>query len=79
MSTLVENVLAQAQQMPAKKRTIIVKRLLASLDIEADDEVEKGWQQEVQRHLAEIDNGEVVCLPWEQVLQRLRGNARATA
>ncbi len=79
MSTIVDNVLAQALQMPPKERATIAERLLASLDTVADEEVEKAWQQEVQRRLAEIDNGEVVCLPWEQVLQRLRGNARAAA
>lgn len=78
MSTIVENVLAQALQMPAKERATIAERLLASLDTQIDEEVETAWQQEVQRRLAEIDNGETVCLPWEHVLQRLRGNSRAT-
>lgn len=79
MSTVAESVLAQALQMPAKERATIAERLLASLDTEVDAEVEMAWQQEVQRRLAEIDNGEVVCLPWEQVLQRLRANSHATA
>ena len=79
MSIIAENVLAQALQMPAKERATIAERLLASLDTKMDEEIEAAWQQEMQRRLAEIDKGEVVCLPWEQVLQRLRANSHATA
>jgi len=77
MSTAIEQVLTQALQMPPQDRAMIAERLLASLDTEVDWEVEVAWQQEAQRRIEEIDRGEVVCLPWEQVMNRLRGNARA--
>jgi len=79
MSTVIENVLAQALQMPPKERATIAERLLASLDTEADAEVEIAWQQEVQRRLSEIDSSEILCLPWEEVILKLRENSRATA
>jgi putative addiction module component (TIGR02574 family) len=63
--------------MPPKERAAVAERLIASLDTEMDWDVEIAWQQEVQRRIEEIDKGEVVCLPWEQVLERLRGNSRA--
>lgn len=75
MSTTVEHVLTQALQMPPQDRAMIAERLLSSLDAEVDWEVEIAWQQEAQRRIGEIDRGEVVCLPWEQVMNRLRGNA----
>lgn len=74
MTTTVEHVLTQALQMPPQDRAMIAERLLSSLDSEADWEVEVAWQQEAQRRIGEIDRGEVVCLPWEQVMNRLRGN-----
>ncbi len=79
MSTTIENLLTQALQMPSKDRALIAERLITSLDTEADWDVEIAWQQEVQRRIEQIDNGEVVCIPWEQVLNRLRGNECATA
>lgn len=79
MSVVVENILTQALQMPPKERAAVAERLIASLDAEIDWDVEVAWQQEVQRRIDEIDKGEVVCLPWEQVLQRLRENGRAAA
>jgi len=77
MSTAIEHVLIQALQMPPQDRAMIAERLLSSLDADVDWEVEVAWQQEAQRRLEEIDRGEVVCLPWEQVMNRLRGNTRA--
>lgn len=79
MSTAIEDILAQALQMPSKDRALIAERLITSLDPETDWEVEIAWQQEVQRRIEQIDKGEVVCIPWEQVLNRLRGNGRAAA
>jgi putative addiction module component (TIGR02574 family) len=79
MSAAVENILTQALQMPPKERAAVAARLIASLGTEMDWDVEVAWQQEVQRRIAEIDKREVVCLPWEQALQRLRENSRATA
>lgn len=78
MNTAVESILVQAMQMPAQDRAAIAERLISSLDTETDWDVEIAWQQEVQRCVDEVERGEVVCLPWEQVLQRLRKNSRAT-
>lgn len=77
MSTSVDKILAQALQMPPKERAAVAERLIASLDSEVDWDVEVAWQQEVQRRIEEINQGEVVCIPWEQVLHRLRENSRA--
>ncbi len=77
MSTAVEDILTQALQMSSQDRAMLAERLISSLDTEVDWDVEIAWQQEVQRRIEQIDKGEVVCVPWEQVLHRLRENARA--
>ncbi|MEK7727387.1 MAG: addiction module protein [candidate division KSB1 bacterium] len=79
MNNGVESILAQALQMQPNERATLASRLLASLEPETDWEVELAWQQEAQRRLAELDRSEVTCIPWEQALQQLRGNSRATA
>ena len=77
MSPAVDNILAQALQIPAQDRAAIAERLISSLDTETDWDFEIAWQQEVQRRVDEVERGEIVCLPWEQVLQQLRKNSRA--
>jgi len=75
MSIVIESILAQALQMPVQDRAVMAARLLSSLDTEDDRDVEIAWQHEAQRRLSQIDRGEVVCIPWEQVLHRLRENS----
>jgi len=79
MNTTVENLLTQVLQMPPEDRATIAERLISSLDSKVDWDVEVAWQKEVQQRIEQIEKGEVVCLPWEQVLHRLRGNSRAKA
>ncbi len=75
MGTTVETLLNQALQMPAQDRAVIAERLITSLDSEIDQDVEIAWQQEVQRRVDEVDKGVVACIPWEQVLLRLKENS----
>ena len=77
MDNTLEIIIAQALRKPPKDRAIIAERLISSLDIEKDLDVEIAWQEEVQRRVAEVDKGEVECIPWEIVRQQLRGNTIA--
>ncbi len=74
-----EEVLTQALKLATSDRARVAEQLLVSLDPEHDLDVEVAWQQEIQRRLDEIDRGEVVCVPWEEVRDRLRQRRRATA
>lgn len=77
MTTATE-VLDAALVLPDRERARIAERLLSSLDKESQPalEVELAWQAEVERRLAEIDRGEVQCVPWEEVRDRLREKYR---
>ncbi|MEW6381194.1 MAG: addiction module protein [bacterium] len=76
MDTTVEKILEQALEMPPKDRAAIAERLILSLDVQTDHDVEVLWQQEIQQRIAEIEKGEVVCIPWEEVRDRLRKKSR---
>lgn len=66
-----EDILSQALAMPENERAAIAERLLLSLDTRLDPNVEEAWQQEVQRRLSEIENGDIACVPWEEVRRRI--------
>ena len=74
MDKTLEQIIPHALLKPPEERTIIAERLISSLDIEKDIDVEIAWQEEVQRRVAETDKGEVNYIPWEIVRQQLRGN-----
>ena len=77
--TETERILAQALKLEAPDRARVAEQLIASLEGEFDQDVELAWQREIQRRLGEIDRGEVVCVPWEEVRERLRQRRRASA
>jgi putative addiction module component (TIGR02574 family) len=72
--TTATKILDQALHLPTTERALIAERLISSLDRTVDPapEVELAWQKEISRRLAQIDSGEVKCIPWEEARDRLR-------
>lgn len=39
-------------------------------------EIDAAWQAEIEKLVNEIDSGEVRCIPWDDMRDRLFNNAR---
>lgn len=63
--------LAEALQLPPEERADVAKRLIASLDGPADEDVEAAWLAEVERRLQDVDRGTATVKPWDEVRERL--------
>jgi putative addiction module component (TIGR02574 family) len=72
MSMNLEALEAQAMQLSAAERARLVERLIASLD--SDPAVEEAWAAEVERRIAEVENGSVALLPGAVALARLKSD-----
>ncbi|XYH98587.1 addiction module protein [Sorangium sp. So ce1128] len=70
-------VLAEALQLPPEERADVAKRLIASLDGPADEDVEAAWLAEVERRLQDVDRGAAKVTPWDDVRERLARRLRA--
>ncbi len=70
-----DQILESALEQPDYERARIAERLIASLNAVEDRDVEAAWQHEIDKRVREIDEGVVECIPWEQVRDRLYGNA----
>jgi putative addiction module component (TIGR02574 family) len=70
MAISAEQLEAEALQLPAPQRARLAERLIASLDEEADHE--QAWAEEVQRRLAELQDGQVQAIPAADVLTNAR-------
>ncbi len=72
MGERAHRVLKDALDLPVQDRADIIAELLASLEGEADEDVEAAWAAEIERRartaLADPDGGE----PWESVRDELR-------
>jgi putative addiction module component (TIGR02574 family) len=71
MTTLVDELSQRALELPPEDRVLLAERLLATVH-EIDPEVEVAWDREIQRRLAEIENGTANLIPAEEVFAEVR-------
>jgi putative addiction module component (TIGR02574 family) len=74
METLLEIVEAEALKLTAGERAALARRLLASLD--EDAEIEEAWAAEVERRIAEVESGAVQPIPMSEALAELRSSLK---
>jgi putative addiction module component (TIGR02574 family) len=69
MSKPLEQVEADALELPIRDRAHLAQTLLASLD--EDSEIEQAWEAEIQRREQDIDSGRVSPIPGDQAFDEL--------
>ncbi len=67
MSTLVEELFAQAKSLPPEDRARLAEELLESLAQDPDTEVEAAWDSEIERRVAEVEVGTAKLIAAEDV------------
>lgn len=67
-----DKVFDDALSLPADACLTLVEKLLTSLNLPTQAEVDRLWSEEAERRVAEIDRGEVALVPGEQVFERIR-------
>jgi putative addiction module component (TIGR02574 family) len=79
MGLPLKQVEAAALDLPLRERAQLAHRLLASLDedVEEDqEEVERAWEEELRRRVAEVESATAELIPAEQVFAELRARPR---
>ena len=70
-------VLEKTLSLSTQDRSLLIDRLIASLDEEpAEEGVEAAWDDEIKRRIEDIRSGRVKTIPGEQVLRRLNARPR---
>ena len=75
----VQELEAEVLKLPSQERARLAHRLIVSLDEDADEdpaEVERAWEEEIRRRLAELDAGTAELIPAEEVFAELRARPR---
>lgn len=71
MSTYEEIIMA-ALALPPGARAMLAEHLLESLDAEDQRRIDALWAEEAERRDKAIEDGSVVPIPGEEVMNRLR-------
>jgi putative addiction module component (TIGR02574 family) len=76
MSRNLNDLAAEALDLPLTERAELASRLLDSLDDLSDAENEQLWAQEGERRYAEFKAGNIEATPAEEVFARLRSRKK---
>ena len=72
MPPVVDKVFDEALSLPANDRLGLVEKLLFSLNLPTQVEIDSLWAEEAERRVREIDSGEVELIPGEKVFEKIR-------
>jgi putative addiction module component (TIGR02574 family) len=76
MPAVVKKVFDEALSLPAEARMILVEKLLTSLNLPAQPEIDRLWAGEAERRIAQIDKREIKLVPGEKVFSSVRKKYR---
>ena len=77
MSVLSSKLLNDAMSLPNEMRAEIVEKLIESLNIPVQKEIDKLWTHESEKRLKEIKSGRVKTIPGNVVFSRIKRAAFA--
>jgi hypothetical protein len=68
---------AEMLALPEEDRAFLARELIASLDRTSDPDAETQWHEVIDRRSREIEQGQVVCQPVDEMLRDIRGQLNA--
>jgi putative addiction module component (TIGR02574 family) len=67
-----DEIMSAAKTLSPDEREMLAEDLIASLDAEDQETIDRLWADEAERRDKEIENGLVRAIPGEEVMRRLR-------
>ncbi len=72
MEKMTDKIVDEALSLPADERLNLIEKLLASLNLPVDEEIDRLWAEEAERRLSQIEAGEATLVPGEDVFSKIR-------
>ncbi len=72
MPTAAERISDEVLALPSEARLALVDKILTSLNLPTQPEIDRLWMEEVKRRVGEMERGETDLVPGEEVFDRIR-------
>ena len=76
MELTIEKVTEAAMRLAPRDRALLARTLISSLDESAEEDVEQAWDEEIQKRLREIKDGQVQGQPFDEAMNEIRDEFR---
>lgn len=72
MSAIANKVFEEALSLPSDERVSLVEKLLTSLNLSIQAEIDRLWVEEAERRVSQIERGDVEVIPGDEVFAKVR-------
>ena len=72
MDIIADKVFDDALSLPSDARVVLVERLLESLNLPTQADIDRLWAEEAERRISQIDQGDVDLIPGDAVFAKIR-------
>ncbi|MEA3279381.1 MAG: addiction module protein [Thermodesulfobacteriota bacterium] len=72
MTAMSDRVTEEVLSLPADIRLNLVEKLITSLNLPIDKDIDRLWAEEAERRISQIEAGEVRLVPGEDVFSKIR-------
>ena len=72
MSNLAERLIEEALMLPLEDRAELADKLLQSLNIPTQSDIERMWMEEAEKRVSEYDEKKIESLNGENVIREIR-------
>jgi len=76
MPSVAKKVFDEALSLPAEARMTLVEKLLTSLNLPTQPEIDRLWAEEAEQRIAQIDKREIKLVPGKKVFSSIRKKYR---
>ena len=71
MTSISKKIEQEVLSLPVRDRLALIDRLIESLNLPQDPEIDRLWAEEAERRLSELKTGSVTEIPGNKVFPRL--------
>ncbi|HEC38947.1 MAG: putative addiction module component [Candidatus Lokiarchaeum sp. GC14_75] len=76
MNELNEKLLQEIFSLPSHLRTKLIDKLIASLNVPIQKEIDDLWAEEAEKRISDINSGKVQSISGEKVFEDIRSRFR---
>jgi len=69
---MIDRVTEDALSLPTENRLILVEKLLKSLNLPINEDIERLWAEEAELRVSQIESGKAKLVPGEDVFAKIK-------